>query len=91
MLRLDLQVHTRHSPDSPDPTAPIPLVVRHYQNMARSDAPSALELGSTYTEVPDFVGTPAGLIRAAASGQIAGRTPNPRWLMAPGFARPRKA
>ncbi len=88
---MDLHVHTRHSPDSTDSTASIPLVVRHYKNMACSDAPSALELGSTYAEAPDFDGTPAGLIRAAVSGPLAGRTPNPLWLMAPGFARLPKA
>ncbi len=88
---MDLHVHTRHSPDSTDSTAPIHLVVRQYKNMACSDAPSALELSNTYTEVPDFDGTPARLFRGAASGQMAGRTPNPLWLMAAGFARLRKA
>ena len=59
--------------------------------VACSDAHSALELGNTYTEVPDFDGTAAGLFQAAGSGRMAGRTPNPLWLMAPGFARLRKA
>ena len=58
--------------------------------VACSDAHSALELGNTYTEVPGFDGTPAGLIRATASGRMAGRTPHPLWLMTPGFAMLRK-
>ncbi len=58
--------------------------------VACSDAHSALELGSTYTEVPDFDGTPKGLIQAAGAGRMSGHAPNPIWLMAPGLAKLRK-
>ena len=30
------------------------------------------------------------LRRTCVSGQMAGRIPNPRWLMEPGFAKPRQ-
>ncbi len=60
--------------------------------VACSDAHSALELGSTYTEVPaeEFDGTPQGLVRAVRAGQMVGRRPNPLLLLAPGYAKLRK-
>ena len=60
--------------------------------VASSDAHSALELGSTYTEVPDseYDGTPQGLVRAVKAGHIVGKRSNPLWLMAPGYAKLRK-
>ena len=60
--------------------------------VACSDSHSALELGRTFTEVPDeeFNGTPEGLLRAVKLGHMAGKYPNPFLLMAPGFARLRK-
>ncbi len=60
--------------------------------VASSDSHSALELGRTYTEVPDDVldGTPQGLLRAIQAGRWTGRRPNPLLMMAPGFAKLRK-
>ena len=61
--------------------------------VASSDAHSALELGGTYTELPEgiFDGTPQGLMRAVKAGRMVGKRPNPVLLMAPGYARLRKA
>ncbi len=61
--------------------------------VASSDAHSALELGRTFTEVPneEFDGTPKGLVHAVRSGRMVGKHPNPFLLMAPGYARLRKA
>ena len=60
--------------------------------VASSDAHSALELGSTFTEVSEeeYDGTPHGLVQAVGSGRMVTRRPNPLLLMAPGFARLRK-
>ena len=60
--------------------------------VASSDAHSALELGGTYTEVPDseYDGTPTGLVRAVEAGRTVGKRSNPMWLMAPGYAKLRK-
>jgi predicted metal-dependent phosphoesterase TrpH len=60
--------------------------------VASSDSHSALELGSTYTEVPleSLDGTPEGLMRALRMGRMVGKHPNPFLLMAPGYARLRK-
>jgi hypothetical protein len=60
--------------------------------VASSDAHSALELGGTYTEVPDseYDGTAQGLVRAVNAGQTVGKRSNPLWLMAPGYAKLRK-
>lgn len=60
--------------------------------VASSDSHSALELGRTYTEVPDELwdGTPQGLLRAIRAGQWTGRRPNPLLMMAPGYAKLRK-
>ena len=60
--------------------------------VASSDSHSALELGRTYTEVPDDIwdGTPDGLLRGIRAGQWTGRRPNPLLLMAPGYAKLRK-
>ena len=57
-----------------------------------SDSHSALELGRTYTEVPEaeLDGTPEGLMRAIRAGRRVGRRP-PLWLLAtPAFAKLRK-
>ena len=57
-----------------------------------SDSHSALELGRTYTEVPEaeLDGTPEGLMRAIRAGRRVSRRP-PLWLMAaPAFAKLRK-
>jgi predicted metal-dependent phosphoesterase TrpH len=58
--------------------------------VAGSGAHSAVELGNTYTEVPEFDFTPQGLLKAVSQGQMGGCSPNPLWLMAPGYARLRK-
>lgn len=60
--------------------------------VASSDSHSALELGSTFTQVSeeDYDGTPEGLIRAVKAGRMVTRRPNPLLLMAPGIARLRK-
>ncbi len=60
--------------------------------VASSDAHSALELGGTYTEVPEskFDGSPEGLIRAVRAGRPVGKRANPLWLLAPGYAKLRK-
>lgn len=60
--------------------------------VASSDAHSALELGSTFTEVSEeeYDGTPNGLVQAVGSGRMVTKRPNPLLLMAPGFARLRK-
>jgi predicted metal-dependent phosphoesterase TrpH len=60
--------------------------------VACSDAHSALERGSSYTEVPEpeYDGTPDGLVRAVRAGKIVGKRPTPLLLMAPGYARLRK-
>ena len=60
--------------------------------VASSDAHSALELGGTYTEVPDseYDGTPEGLVRAVRAGRLVEKRANPLWLMAPGSAKVRK-
>jgi predicted metal-dependent phosphoesterase TrpH len=60
--------------------------------VASSDAHSALELGSTFTEVSEeeYDGTPNGLVKAVRSGRMVAKRPNPLLLMAPGFARLRK-
>ena len=60
--------------------------------VASSDAHSALELGGTYTEVPDseYDGTPQGLVRAVKAGHTVGKRSNPLWLMSPGYAKLRK-
>jgi len=60
--------------------------------VACSDAHSALELGSTFTEVPEgeFDGTPEGLVRAVKAGRMVGKRPNPLLLLAPVYARLRK-
>ena len=60
--------------------------------VSSSDSHSALELGRTYTEVPDseLDGTPEGLMRAIRAGTGKGRRP-PLWLVAtPAFAKLRK-
>ncbi len=80
-MRLDLHIHTRYSKDS---TAPIPSVV------TCSDAHSALELGRTYNEVPNFDGTLEGLSQAAGTGRMSDHAPNPIRLMAPGLAKSHK-
>lgn len=61
--------------------------------VASSDSHSALELGRTFTEVPEdeYDGTPEGLIRAVKAGRIVGRSPNVLLLMTPGYAKVRKA
>ncbi len=81
MPRLDLHIPTGHSKDS---LASIRAIA------AWSDAPSALELGSVYTEAPGFDGTATGLVQAAGAGRMSGHAPNPIWLMTPGLAKPRK-
>ncbi len=60
--------------------------------VASSDSHSALELGRTYTDVPDDVwdGTPQGLLRAIRAGHWTGRRPNPFLMLAPGYATLRK-
>ena len=60
--------------------------------VASSDSHSALELGRTYTDVPEALwdGTPDGLLRAIRAGRWTGRRPNPLLLMAPGYAKLRK-
>ena len=60
--------------------------------VASSDAHPALELGGTYTGVPDseYDGTAQGLVRAVNAGQTVGKRSNPLWLMAPGYAKLRK-
>ncbi len=60
--------------------------------VASSDSHSALELGNTFTEVneSDYDGTPEGLLRAVAAGEMTGKRPNPLLLMAPGYAKLRK-
>jgi len=60
--------------------------------VASSDSHSALELGRTFTEVPEeeIDGTPEGLLRAVKLGRMVGKYPNPLLLMAPGYARLRK-
>lgn len=60
--------------------------------VASSDSHSALELGSTFTQVPagEYDGTPEGLLRAVRSGQMVTKRPNPLLLMAPGLAKLRK-
>ncbi len=61
--------------------------------VASSDSHSALELGRTFTEAPEneYDGTPQGLVRAVKAGSIVSNRPNPLLLMAPGYARIRKA
>ena len=60
--------------------------------VASSDAHSALELGSTFTEVPEeaYDGTPDGLVKSVRSARLVAKRPNPLLLMAPGLARLRK-
>ena len=60
--------------------------------VASSDSHSALELGRTYTEIPDGLwdGTPEGFLRGIRAGRWTGRRPNPLLLMAPGCAKLRK-
>ena len=60
--------------------------------VASSDSHSALELGKTYTEVPDDIwdGTPAGLLRAIRASHWTGQRPSPLLLMVPVYAKLRK-
>lgn len=60
--------------------------------VACSDSHSALELGRTYTEVPEWLldGTPQGLMRAIGKGTCIGRRPNPLLLLSPVYAKLRK-
>ena len=60
--------------------------------VASSDSHSALELGGTFTEIPEdrYDGTPQGLVRAVKAGRMVAKRPNPLLLMAPGYARLRK-
>ncbi len=60
--------------------------------VASSDSHSALELGRTFTEVPEDVydGTPEGLVRAVRAGRMVSRPPHPLLLMTPGYAKARK-
>jgi len=55
-----------------------------------SDAHSALELGNTYNDVPEFDLTPQGLVQAVKQGRMAGKRPNQALLMAPAYATPRQ-
>lgn len=61
--------------------------------VACSDSHSALELGRTYTEVPGGLldGTPEGLMLAIRAGACVGRRPNPVLMLAPVYAKVRKA
>ena len=81
MLRSDLRIHSRYGEDSPAPIS---------GTVAGGNGPSALEPGRTYTEVPNFAATPAGVIQAAGADQMLGHPDNPIWLMAPGPAKPRQ-
>ena len=60
--------------------------------VACSDSHSALELGRTYTEVPEGLldGTPEGLMLAIRQGTCVGRRPNPLLLLSPVYAKLRK-
>ena len=60
--------------------------------VASSDSHSAIELGGTFTEVPEeeYDGTPEGLVRAISSGRMVRKRPNPLLLLAPSYARLRK-
>ena len=60
--------------------------------VACSDAHSALELGSTFTEIPkeSYDGTPDGLVKSVRSARMVAKRSNPLLLMAPGLARLRK-
>jgi len=57
-----------------------------------SDSHSALELGRTYTEVPEseLDCSPEGVMRAIRAGTCVGRHPPPWLLMAPVYAKLRK-
>lgn len=59
---------------------------------ASSNSYSALELGRSYTEVPDDLwdGTRQGLLRAIRAGRWIGRRSNPLLMMTPGYAELRK-
>ena len=55
-----------------------------------SDAHTALELGRTYVEMPDYDGTPEGFKEALAQGRIVGRRTNPLIHVVTAFTKVKK-
>jgi len=55
-----------------------------------SDAHTAIELGRTYVEIPEFDGTPDGLKRALAQGTVVGRRTSPLIHVATTLTKVRK-
>ena len=88
-----LEGYNAHTFLSADNRRGVDFAVEHsLPVVACSDSHSALELGRTYTEVPEdeLDGTAEGLLRAIRAGRCVGRRPNPVLLLTPAYAKLRK-